>query len=341
MATDANDNKTPDLLINEGQDGSATVTLPDDMAHDDEGQDQNLKAGGDVQDDDHGSDEDDAAAQQAEIEANGEVDPEQERIRAAKRAKRKARKEYHRQVSNEKDARLQNLQRQNQELLERISSLERKSASGELARLDKAIEEQAHRIEFAKRKIAEATAAGDGNLLTSAQEMWFEARRKAEDLEAYKQRMVQPERQQPIKQDPRIQRYASQWLESNPWYDPQGTDLDSKIALTVDQALAEEGWDPATPDYWKELDNRLSERLPNRYTDYSNEKPVQQRRPRSVVTGSGREVASSNSGGRNTFTLSPEQVKAIKEAGMWDNPETRNRMIKRYAMDARNRQGRN
>jgi len=336
MATDINDKATSDLLINEGQDGSATVTLPGDLPADDE---ELMKQGGAVEDD-HGSDEEDEAAERAEIDANGEVDPEQERIRAAKRAKRKARKEYHRQVSNEKDARLQNLHRQNQELLERISTLEKKSATGELARLDKAIEDQQHRIEFAKRKIAEATQNGDGELLTSAQEMWFEARRKAEDLSSYKQRMVQPERQQTIKQDPRVQRYASRWMESNPWYDPQSGDLDSKIALTVDQQLAEEGWDPASQEYWEELDNRLSERLPKRYTESSNEKPVQ-RRPRSVVTSGGREVASSNSGGRNTFTLSPDQVKAMKDAGMWDNVETRNRMIKRYAMEARNRQGRN
>jgi hypothetical protein len=336
MATDATDNQTPDLLINEGQDGSATVTLPEGM----EGDEPELKQGG-AADDDHGSDEDDEAAEAAEIEANGEVDPEQERVRAAKRAKRKARKEYHRQNQVEKDVRLQNLQRQNQELLERLSVVEKKTAGSELARLDKAIEDQHNRIEFAKRKIAEATSNGDGTLLTSAQEMWFEARRKAEDLESYKQRMVQPERQQTIQQDPRVSRHASRWLENNPWYDPQGGDIDSKIALTIDQAMAEEGWDPATQDYWKELDNRLSERLPSRYNDHSSEKPAQ-RRPRSVVTSSGREVASSNSGGRgNTFTLTPDQVRAMKDAGMWDDSEKRNRMIKRYAMEARNRQGRN
>jgi hypothetical protein len=337
MATDTTDKQTQDLLVNEGQDGSATVTLPEGM----EGDEPELKQGGAAAaEDDHGSDEDDEAAQAAEIEANGEVDPEQERIRAAKRAKRKARKEYHRQQANEKDVRLQNLQRQNQELLERLSVVEKKTAGSELARLDKAIEDQYTRIEFAKRKIAEATSNGDGSLLTSAQEMWFEARRKAEDLESYKQRMVQPERQTTIRQDPRVQRYASQWLADHPWYDPQGGDIDSKIALTIDQSLAEEGWDPATPDYWEELDNRLSERLPSRYNGHSSEKPAQ-RRPRSAVTSSGREIASSNSGGRNTFTLSKAQVDAIKEAGMWDNIESRNRMIKRYAMEARNRQGRN
>jgi len=35
--------------------------------------------------------------------------------------------------------------------------------------------------------------------------------------------------------------------------------------------------------------------------------------------------------------LEPEQVRAMKDAGMWDNLEKRNRMIKRYAQEARNK----
>ena len=57
-----------------------------------------------------------------------------------------------------------------------------------------------------------------------------------------------------------------------------------------------------------------------------------------IVTGSGRESAA-GSGGKNTFTLSPEQVRAMKDAGFWDDPEKRNKMIKRYAMEARQNQG--
>jgi hypothetical protein len=111
------------------------------------------------------------------------------------------------------------------------------------------------------------------------------------------------------------------------------------VALTIDQALAEEGWDPKSPDYWDELDNRLQRYLPHRYTDNAGEKPAQ-RRPRNVVTGSGREnVTSSGSGGRNQFTLSPEQVRAMKDAGMWDDPEKRAKMIRRYAQEARQNNG--
>ena len=61
-----------------------------------------------------------------------------------------------------------------------------------VARLNKAMEDQHSRILFAKQKIAEATAAGNGELLTSAQEMWFEARRNAEALENIKKKATAP-----------------------------------------------------------------------------------------------------------------------------------------------------
>ena len=309
------DTKTEDLFVSEAQDGTAIVNLPDDMVVEDEKPTQSAEQ---HEDDDAA----DAAAEAAEIAANGEIDPEAEAIRAAKRAKRKARKEYHRQVQTEKDIRLQNLQRQNQELLERLSVVEKKTHGSELAAIDKAIEDQQTRVEFAKRKIKEATESMDGELLASAQEMWFDARKKAEDLALAKNRMVQPDRQRTIQPvDPRLQRQAANWMESNPWYDPNGGDEDSKIALVIDQKLADEGWDPKTPDYWEELDNRLQKRLPHRYTEYVDEKPV--RRPKSVVTSTGREASSNRASGGNTFTLTRDQVAAMKEAGFWDNLEMR------------------
>lgn len=332
MSTETNDNKTQELFVSEAQDGTATVSLPDDLAMPSD-EAQEAPQGTQAHEDEDAAD---AAAEAAEIAATGEVDPEAEAIREAKRRKRKARKEYHRQVANEKDVRLQNLQRQNQELMERLSVIEKKTAGSELARLDKAIEDQHLRVDFAKRKIKEAMESMDGELLTNANDMLYEARRQAEDLEAMKKRMVQPERQQTINQDPMLQRLAAAWMENNDWYDPNGKDMDSRLALTVDQALVEEGWNPSSADYWEELDNRLSKVLPHRYTHIIDEKPS--RRPRSVVTSTGREVSNSRAnGGGNTFTLSREQVAAMKEAGMWDNLEMRNRMIKRYAMEARQR----
>lgn len=255
-------------------------------------------------------------------------------VRAARRARRRAKKEYIKQTNQEKDHRLALLTKQNQELMERLSAVERKTHSADLARLDSAIADEESRLEFFRRKMQEATDNSDGTAFTKAQEAWYESRRKVEAMHGIKQKAVQATHNESGPANPKLIRLANQWMEKNPWYDPNGGDEDSQIAKVVDNKLAAEGWDPTTEDYWEEFDRRLQQRLPSRYTDDQYEQP--RRRPRSVVTGSGRESQSSRG---NTFVLEPEQVRAMKEAGLWDDPTIRNRMIKRYAEQARNNRG--
>jgi hypothetical protein len=315
------------IVIQEEKDGSATIELPNSIPSPDEQPDSGHED----------SDEADERARQKEMVVGGAVDEDAEALREQKRQKRLRRKEYHKAVSTEKDVKLTLLERQNQQLLERLSVLERKSHGSDLARLDKAIEDQNNRILFAKQKISEATSSGNGELLTSAQEMWFEARRQAEALAHLKKRAVAPQAQRTIQApDPQLQRHASNWMANNPWYDPNGKDPDSRRALNEDAILAEEGYDPKTAEYWTELDKRLQRVVPHRYTEDADEKP--RSRPRSAVTSSGREFASNNGRG-NSFTLSPEQVRAMKDAGMWDDAEKRAKMIRRYALEARNNNG--
>ena len=312
------------IVIQEEKDGSATIELPPSIPSPEAN-------------DDGGSDEADDRARQKEMVVGGAVDEAAEALREQKRLKRTRRKEYHKAVSTEKDVKLTHLERQNQQLLERLSVLERKSHGSDLARLNKAIEDQDNRILFAKQKISEATRTGNGELLTSAQEMWFEARRQAEALANLKQRATAPQKQRTIQApDPQLQRHANKWMSENTWYDPNGKDPDSRRALNEDSILAEEGYDPKTADYWEELDRRLQRVVPHRYTEDANGRP--RSRPRSAVTGSGREFASTN-GRSNSFTLSPDQVKAMKDAGMWDDAEKRAKMIRRYALEARNNNG--
>ena len=116
-------------------------------------------------------------------------------------------------------------------------------------------------------------------------------------------------------------------MNRNDWYDPNGRDMDSQIASKVDEALTKEGWDPTSAEYWEELDNRLTKYLPHRYNSGNDERPSS-RKPRTVVTGSGRESAPSRGG--SEFVLSPDRVRAIKEAGRWDNLEERKKMIRKY-----------
>ena len=308
------------IEVKEEVDGSAVADLPDDIpnpqADEDEKEPVEAAAGGDV-DDDHPDDS--------------------EALRNAKRERRRAKKQLIRQTNQEKDLKLQMLERQNQELIQRLSVVERKTHSADLARIDKAIEDSELRINYAKMKLSEAAQAQDGNAMAKAQELWLEARQQAEALKNLKRQAATP-RQEASLPDPRVQNLAASWMDRNPWFKPDGRDLDSKIAKQVDETLTAEGWDATTPEYWEELDNRLQRYVSHRYNEYADESPNRRSKPRGIVTGSGRESAA-RAGGKNTFTLSPEQVRAMKDAGFWDDPEKRNKMIKRYAMEARQNQG--
>jgi hypothetical protein len=325
MSINDKDLKDDEMIeVEEAGDGSAIAELPDSIPSP-----QNEAA--------IDSDEADERAAKAEIAATGSIDPDAEALREAKRDKRRMRKEYHKKVAVEKDHKLSYLERQNQELLERLAVVERKTHGSEIARLNKAIEDQETKILYAKQRIKEATETGNGDLLTSAQEMWFEARRDFEALDNLKRQSVNIQPRQTIQApDPMIQRYATDWMSENPWYDPNGRDPDSKVALTIDQAMADEGWSPQTQDYWEELDNRLQKYLPHRYNGVVESVSPSTRRPRNVITSSGRESMASSGGGKNTFTLNPDQVRAMKDAGMWDDPDKRAKMIRRYAQDQRN-----
>jgi len=197
--------------------------------------------------------------------------------------------------------------------------------------VDKAIEDAGVQVEYAKMKMQEAVNAADGVALTRAQEMWFESKRKMESLESVKnqatRQMSQP-RQNIEVPDPMVQKLASDWMARNSWYDPHGRNEESEFAMIIDKKLTAEGFDPSSPDYWEELDDRLEKFIPqksNRGYNDSNRKE----RPRSVVTSSGRESTGSTRG--NEFRLSPDRVAAMKEAGMWDNPELKQKAIRKYA----------
>ena len=303
-----------DIVVSEEKDGSVVVDLPESIPSPDEQEEVRAAEGGSVDDGDADHPDDTDA------------------IRAARRNRRKAKREYMKQTSIEKDARLQNLQRQNQELLERLSAVERRQSGADLARLDKAIEDKELRLQYAKMKLSEAVQAGDGDAMVEAQTMWNEAQSAVGEFARAKQhaeREAQTRNDTPVV-DPTVQRNAADWMRRNSWYRPDTSDRDSQIAKKVDELLVTEGMNPSDPDYWDELDSRLQKSLPHRYNQSSDDNPVV-RKPRNVVGSSGREASAAFGGNnRSQFMLSPERVKAMKEIGAWDNPERKKKMIAEF-----------
>ena len=316
------------MQVSEEQDGSAVVKM-DEKDLPPAAEDDNAASAAAGQDD-RGDDERESAS----ADADDNDDDDRERIREARREERKLKKQIHREKANESNNLINVLRKQNEQMAERLAQLEKRTEGADMARLDKAIEDAQLRLQYAKMKIASATQEGNGQALADAQESWYEARRQVESLQAMKKQAVSAPKQQAVPKapDPRLQRYASEWIERNPWYNPNGRDVDSKIAMQIDSALSEEGIDATTDDYWDELDLRMATYLPHRYKK-AKEAPAEEsaapRRPRSVVTSSGRE--SSPSARPGEFRLSPERVRAIKEAGKWDDQVERQKMIRRYA----------
>jgi len=309
--------KEPEFTVKEETDGSAVIDVPEGMIPEDDAEDSPKDISNVPEDggDDH---PDDTQA-----------------IREARRNKRKYKKEIAKATTSEKEAQLNLLRKQNEQLMERLAVVERKTHSADLARIDKAVEDQELRLQYAKMKMSEAMSSQDGEAFNKAQELRDEAMMAIRDLKGYKEAAIKPQQNNSLP-DPRVQRNAANWMERNEWYDPNGHDTDSRIAKVIDEDLVKEGWNPADPDYWSELDKRLSKRVNHRYNDTMDANPSA-RRPRSVVGGTGRETVNGSTN-RAQFILEPEQVRAMKDAGMWDDPVKKAKMIQRYIKESRNKQ---
>jgi len=323
-----------DVPIREQDDGSvlAKVQLPEQI-EDDEVEvevkpEEKASADEDENEEDH---LDDSELNDAETEED------REKIREARREERKLKKELKRQREVSAKNKIQALERRNAELAERLAKVENTATSYQFAQLDKSIEDEATRVEYAKMKMLQAAQAGDVAGQVEYLEQLTDAKERLKQAQYYKKQQLDeakaPKQNVPNPVTDEVQKNATKWAKRNSWFDPQARDTDSRIAKVIDQELAADGWDPSDPEYWDELDSRLQSRLPHRYA--AKDKAVK----RSGPTASSRV---SNSGGGSkpgTITLSRERVQAIRDAGAWDDVEKRNKMIRAYAQYDRANKG--
>jgi len=326
-----------DIPVKEQDDGSALVAYelePDLLADAEEDGKKKKKKEKDVEDssdnddEDHGDEQDD--------ENDGETEDEREQIREARREERRLKKELKKQRDLTAQNKIKALERHNEELARRLAAVESTATSYQFAQIDKAIEDEATRVEYAKMKMLQAAQSGDAAGQVDFLEQLTEAKQRLQQAQHYKKQQLEsakaPKQNVPNEISTEVQQNATKWLKKNSWYDPQARDTDSRIAKVIDQELATDGWDPADPEYWEELDNRLSARLPHRYTSKGGST-----KKHSGPTASSRVESSSAKPG--TIRLSPERVQAIRDAGAWDDVEKRNKMIRAYAQYDRNNKG--
>ena len=265
-----------------------------------------------------------------------ETDEERERIREARREERRLKKDLKKQRDISAKNKINSLERRNEELAKRLAAVENTAASYQFAQIDKAVEDESTRVEYAKMKMLQAAQAGDVSAQMEFLEQLTDAKQRLNQVQHYKKQQLEqaksPKQNVPNQLTEDVQRNATKWLKKHSWYDPQARDTDSRIAKVIDQELAADGWDPSDSDYWEELDNRLQSRLPHRYTSKGGAQK------RGGPTASSR-VSNTTSAKPNTITLSRERVQAIKDAGSWDDVEKRNKMIRAYASYDRENKG--
>ena len=326
--------KENDVPQKELDDGTlvAKVEFPEEIEVEEE------KEGGKVKAADHDDDDEDDDHEDDDDQFDGETSEERERIREARREERKLKKDLKRQREISAKNKITALEKRNEELARRLAAVENTASSYQFAQIDKAVEDEATRVEYAKMKMLQAAQNNDAAAQMEYLEQLTDAKQRLQQVQAYKKQQLEqakaPKQNVPNELSAEVQRNAERWLKRNSWFDTQARDTDSRIAKVVDQELAADGWDPSDPEYWDELDNRLQSRLPHRYTGKGSSKNKRSAGP----TASSR-VANETSTKPGTITLSRERVQAIKDAGAWDDVEKRNKMIRAYASYDRSNRG--
>lgn len=274
------------------------------------------------------------------------TEAEREAIRAGRRNKTAERRARARERTEQLQREVQSERQQRQALESRLARLEGNERGAQLGQLEQTEERLEQAIASLRGTIADAVSKQDGQtvaLATQRMQEAIEARKTiASQKESFKQNIQQSNRAPNV--DPVLARNSLTWAQSNTWYrGPASNDPDSKVLTALDNAVAAAGFDPRTKEYWDELNAQVQKYLPHRVQQRDNPRTVNtntgsatRQSSRSPVAGSGNNGNGGEAAPRNTFRLSGERVKAMKESGAWDDPKRKADMIKRYReMDSR------
>jgi hypothetical protein len=267
------------------------------------------------------NDEDD----EDEDNSSSGTDETPEERAARRRDERKKRRERQRKAEFENKQSLQRANEQIDFMASKMQQMEALHLRNEARAVEERMAYARDTYSRAERAHAEAIARGDGIGASNAlrvRDQAAEEYRQSQNLQGRLMSIGQAPQtqQQPRGPDPRVVQRARSFVEKHPWIDPSGMkDEDSAVARALDMKLQADGYDPSADEYWDILEKTLEKRLPHRFKNGGRSGPP---------TLGGNDRAGS---GKRTFYLSPDRKKAMQDAGIWDDPVARNKMIKSYA----------
>jgi len=268
---------------------------------------------------DEGEGDEDEDARLAESDEDHE-----DEISSQSRKRRLKRREVQKRARDNAARELDFLRQQNSEITRRLQAVEGHAISSNEQGIDARLQQTLQDIRQAEHIIARATEAGNGDDAMAAMRIREQAMDEARQLQYNKQQVAQVLEQvnQP-RPDPRVQSYAGEWMQANPWYSPQGRDDDSAVVNAIDASMTAQGYDPTSRAYWEELTSRVAARVSD-----DDAGPQTSSRRRAPPQGSTREYAPTST--RKEIYVTPERKAAMIEAGVWDDPAARTRMLKAY-----------
>ena len=224
----------------------------------------------------------------------------------------------------ERDEQLAQLMRQNEELSSKLQNTEHQFNTVNKLSLDSSEKQITDKLELARNAYKSAHEEGDSAKILQAQEFLNEAQNDLKSLTATKQQFEQQpvQRQQHVQQpqyqpqptpDPR----AAEWAQKNEWF---GSDqVMTAASLAIDGQLKDEGFQPTDPEYYTEIDRRLKETFPHKFSGEVRQQ-VEASQPAQVVAGASR----SSPGSSKKVKLSKEDIRL---ANKWDIP------LEQYALE--------
>ena len=274
--------------------------------------------------------------------------------RAAKAQERRARKERQRlareRLQNENTAyrtRVEQLERVVGELHGRVTKNDGDTIEARLNDVRQKIE-QATVIQAKAARATGANAEQDYIEATRIRDQLLKAEATLEQAKAWQGQPREPERQAPqrVPVPAEIVRQAQAFASENDWYAPQGApgrNRESEIADRISANLDAEGYDPKTAEYWSEFRARCKSNrsIGHLVADAEDDdtvtpeddepapRPVQRSAPR--MSAGGREAPLK----RGQVQIPRALKESMEEAGIWDNPQARNRVIKNYQASLR------
>lgn len=232
---------------------------------------------------------------------------------------------------------------------EQLAGLTGKIAEMETGTVINTRDHWVRRARHFKSQYAKAVSDGDGEKAAELQEalqtattnaQYFDrvATQRQQQLQQLQNTMPQ-QVQQPGEVDPSaetVQRNGQYFLKKHGWYDPSGSDADSRLVKKLDAQVMADGFNPATKDYWVELERRMATQglIDDDAVEGGRAHPAQTQtrneRGQFVRPQGGPPVGGRTEGTKRTVTV-PEALKtAMKEAGQWDDPAVRKRVVTAY-----------